>query len=50
MYAAWDGYTEIVKILLEHGAHVNTKDYEGQLPIIISIYLSLYLFIYLHVF
>ena len=31
MYAAWDGYTEIVKILLEHGADVNTKDYEGQL-------------------
>ena len=42
MYAAWDGYTEIVKILLEHGADVNTKDDEGQLPL--SIYLSIYSF------
>ena len=45
IYAAWVGYTEIVKILLEHGADVNTKDYEGQLPL--STYLSIYLFIYM---
>ena len=29
MYAAWNGNTDTVKILLEHGAEVNTKDNSG---------------------
>ena len=29
-YAAEDGYTDIVKILLDHGANVNTKDNIGK--------------------
>ncbi len=31
MYAARYGYTDIVKILLEHGADVNNKDVYGKL-------------------
>ena len=30
MYAAQNGYTEIVKILLEHGADISTKDVYGK--------------------
>ena len=29
MKAAWKGHTEIVKILLENGADVNLKKYNG---------------------
>ena len=36
MYAAQSGNTETVKILLEHGAEVNSKDKDGQLQNIIK--------------
>ena len=48
MLAAMRGRTETVKILLEHGAAVNTKDKDGKLHTIIvtiSIHLSVYIFI-----
>ena len=29
MYAAWNGKTETVRLLLDHGADVNHKDNDG---------------------
>ena len=41
MQAAKYGNTETVKILLEHGADVNSKDEEGELyTIIVKIFFS----------
>ena len=31
------GYTDIVRILLEHGADINTKDKNGKLHKLISV-------------
>ena len=55
MKAAQMGYIESVRILLEHGADVNSKDESGKLYTIIvtiSIYsfIHLYLFIYICVY
>ena len=36
MKAAKNGYTDIVKTLLEHGADVNTENNDGQCNITIS--------------
>ena len=38
MKAAWNGHTDTVKILLEHGADVNYKDNNGQLRNSITLY------------
>ena len=44
MKAARICYTDLVRILLEHGADVNAKDEEGKLhTIIITIYPSIYI-------
>ena len=53
MRAVEMGHTDTVRILLEHGADVNTKNIHGELHTIIvtiSIYPSilLYTFIYIH--
>ena len=51
MLAAMRGRTETVKILLEHGAEVNTKDKYGKLHNIIvktSIHLYTFLSVYIH--
>ena len=46
MYAAERGNTDTVKILLEYGAKVNTKDKNGIFsPQYNRIYLSIYLFV-----
>ena len=48
MLAAMRGNPDKVRILLEHGAEVNTKDKDGKLYTIIvtiSIHLSVYIFI-----
>ena len=39
MWAAQSGYTDIVRILLEHGAGINTKDNDGKLHKFISVYI-----------
>ena len=41
MYAAQYGETETVKILLEHGADINTKDDTGQIHILLD-YIPIY--------
>ena len=28
--AAWEGYIDMIKILLDHGANVNTKNNDGK--------------------
>ena len=39
MYAAKSGNTDTVRILLEHGADINTKDNNGKLHKFISVYI-----------
>ena len=39
MYAAKSGNTDKVRILLEHGADINTKDNNGKLYKFISVYM-----------
>ena len=53
MYAAQQGSTDIVRILLEHGADVNTKSSRGELHAIIltiSIHPSIYLYTFICVY
>ena len=33
MWAAWKGYSEIIKILLENGANKNAPNFGGDTPI-----------------
>ena len=39
MWAAKEGNTDTVRILLEHGAGINTKDNDGKLHKFISVYI-----------
>ena len=51
MWAASEGHTDVVKILLEKGANINLQDNEGQLQnFIITIYLTInfYLLIFFY--
>ncbi len=41
-YAAEDGYTDIVKILLAHGVNVNNKDNDGKKE-------TTYIYMHLHI-
>ena len=53
MYAAQQGSTDIVRILLEHGADVNTKSSRGEshtIILTISIHPSIYLYTFICVY
>ncbi len=51
MWAVESGNIDTVRILLEHGADINTKNEHGKFHtsiVTISIYPFIYIFIYIH--